>query len=247
MTKLSLKDLERYDRQIRIDGFGESGQKKLKEVKIVIIGAGGLGCPVSIYLTAAGIGNITIIDNERIELSNLNRQILHWEKDIGGSKVHSVVKKLQELNQDIQIKGKITELTEKNAHSLIKGNDIVIDALDNFKTRFSVNRVCVDLKIPFIHAAVYGFEGRVMTIVPNEGPCLRCLIPKDPPAITPFPVLGATPAVIASLQAMEVIKLVTGIGELLVGKLLLFDGFYMSFDYLSVLKANDCPVCGKIK
>ena len=230
MAELSLKELERYDRQIRIDGFGEIGQKKLKEANAVIIGAGGLGCPISIYLAAAGIGKITIIDKERIELSNLNRQILHWEKDIGERKVNSVVKKIKELNQDIQIDGKIIELNEENVYSLIEGNTVVIDALDNFKTRFSLNKACIELGIPFIHAAVHGLEGRMMTILPGKGPCLRCLIPKNPPTITPFPVLGATPAIMASLQAMEVIKLVTGIGELLVGKLLLFDGFYMSFE-----------------
>lgn len=249
MTDYSISDLtpeevERYDRQLRIPNFCLEGQKKLKNAKVVVAGVGGLGCPVSIYLTAAGIGKIKIIDKEKVELSNLNRQILHWDKDIGKYKVDSALEKLRQLNPNVEIEGEIVEINEKNVFELIKDADVVVDGMDNFKTRFLLNKACLKLEKPFIHAAVYGFEGELMTILPGKGPCLQCLIPEEPPEIKPFPVFGATPAVMACLQAMETIKLVINLGELVVGRLLIFDGLNMQFKNVEVKKRLECPVCG---
>jgi adenylyltransferase/sulfurtransferase len=243
MVELSSKELERYDRQIRIEGFDVEGQKKLKKAKVVVAGAGGLGCPTAIYLAAAGVGKITIIDKEKVELSNLNRQILHWDKDIGKYKIDSAVEKLSQLNPDIEVEGLKIEITEQNVRSLIEDADVIVDGMDNFKTRFLLNEACVKLNKPFVHAAVYGLTGELMTIIPGKGPCYRCYLPVEPPEIKPFPILGATPGVLACLEAMETIKLITGIGEPLTGKLLLFDGFKMTFQILNVKKLENCPVC----
>jgi len=243
MIKLSRRELERYDRQIRIEGFGVEGQQRLKKSKVIIAGMGGLGCPAAIYLVAAGVGKLIIIDKEKVELSNLNRQILHWDHDIGKYKVDSAIEKLSQLNPDIQIEGLKTEITEQNVHSLIKEADVVVDGMDNFKTRFLLNEACIRLGKPFVHAAVYGLTGELMTIIPGKGPCYQCYLSTEPPEIKPFPVLGATPGVLACLEAMEVIKLITGLGKPLVGKLLLFDGYKMSFQVLKIKKSEKCPVC----
>jgi len=244
MVELTPREIMRYDRQIRIDGLGIEGQKKLKSARVLVAGLGGLGCPASIYLAAAGIGELIIVDKERVELSNLNRQILHWEKDIDKFKVDSALEKLREINSDIEIKGEVLEIDEENIYDLIKKSDIVIDGMDNFKTRFIINKACWELKIPFIHAAIHGLIGNLLTIIPNEGPCLQCLIPQEPPEVKPFPVLGATPAIMATLQVMEAIKIITGIGKPAVGKLIIFDGWSMEFSELKIKSAPDCRVCG---
>ncbi len=247
MDGLSKEDLERYDRQIRIPGFGIEGQLKLQKAKVLVAGLGGLGSPASIYLAAAGVGKLLLIDKEVVELSNLNRQILHWDKDVSRRKVDSAVEKLRQLNPNISIEGLAVQINEDNIYDFVKEVDLVVDGMDNFKTRFIINEACVKLGKPFIHGAVYGLEGRLMTIIPRKGPCLRCLIPTEPPEVKPFPVLGATPAVIASLQVIEAIKVLTGIGEPLVGKLLVFDGLPMSFYEVIVKRSPKCPVCSDIK
>jgi len=184
MKSLTKLELERYDRQIRMPNIGINGQEKLKSSKIVIAGMGGLGCASATYLAAAGIGELVLIDKEKIELSNLNRQILYWTKDVGKYKVNSAKEKLIKLNPEIKILAIKEEINEDNIKELINGANVVIDGQDNFKTRFIINKACVELKIPFIYAAVQGLEGRLMTIIPGEGPCLRCLIPIDPPEVT---------------------------------------------------------------
>lgn len=240
---LTKRELERYDRQIRIPGIGVKGQKKLREAHVVVAGLGGLGCPASMYLAAAGVGRLTLIDAETIELSNLNRQVLHWEADIGRFKADSAAEKLKKLNPEVWVEAVREVITEDNATQLFKGADIVVDGMDNFKARFAINKACVELGIPFVHAAVYGMEVRVMTIVPGEGPCLRCLLPLDPPEMKSFPVLGAAPALAASLQVMEAIKLITGIGTPLIGRMVVVDGFDMRFFEMAVEKRPDCSVC----
>lgn len=245
MVELTERELTRYDRQMRIQNFGKEGQKKLKVAKVVIAGLGGLGSPASIYLAVAGVGNLLLIDKEKAELSNLNRQILHWDKDVDRYKVDSAIEKLKQMNPDINVEGKITEINEDNVYSLIKGANVVVDCMDNFRTRFILNKACVKLRIPFVHAAVYGLEGRQMTIIPYKGPCLQCLIPEEPPEIKPFPVLGATPAVMACLQAIETIKLITGIGKPNIGRLLVFDGLEMSFESYEISRDPNCSICGK--
>ena len=247
MVQLTPEELQRYDRQMRIQGWGEEGQKKVKSATIVVAGVGGLGCPLSIYLAAAGVGRLILLDKDKVELSNLNRQVLHWDKDIGRYKVDSAVEKLRQLNPTIQIKGLIVEITEANAKELIGGSDVVMDGMDNFMTRFALNSACIELNIPYVHAAIYGLEARLMTIIPGKTACLRCLLPSLPPEVKPFPVLGATPATVACLQAMEALKLITGVGEPTNGNLVLIDGQFMRFRRLKVRRNPSCPVCGKIE
>ena len=239
---LTSDERNRYDRQISIPGFGEAGQEKLKLAKVVIAGCGGLGSPAAIYLAAAGVGTIRIIDHDKVELSNLNRQVLHWDKDIGRSKVESGQEKLSQLNKNIHIEPINKTITGKNAGTLIAGFNVVIDALDNLPTRFIINKAAVELAIPFIHGAVYGLEGRVMTVVPGKSACLRCLYQGIPPP-EKFPVLGTTPAVIGAIQATEAIKLITGIGKLLTNRLLIYDGLNMKFTELTVNRKIDCEHC----
>ncbi|MEM3449628.1 MAG: HesA/MoeB/ThiF family protein [Candidatus Methanomethyliaceae archaeon] len=246
LSELTREELELYDRQIRIPKFGVEGQKKLKKSRVTVAGVGGLGCPALIYLTAAGVGNITIIDKDMVELSNLNRQILHWDKDIKRYKVDSAIEKLSQLNPRVKIYGKVTEITEDNVNALLKGSDVVIDGMDNFRTRLILNKACVELGIPFVHAAIYGLEGELLTVIPGKGPCYQCLLPQAPPEIKPFPVLGATPAVMACLQVIETIKLITGCGEVEAGRLLLFNGNDMRFDILRISRDPNCPVCGNL-
>ena len=243
---LKPSELERYDRQMMIKGWGVEGQKILKKSKIVIMGVGGLGCPVSIYLAVGGVGHLVLIDKDKPDLSNLNRQILHWEKDIGKDKAISAKEKLVQMNSDIIIEGLPLEITEDNIFDLIKGATVVIDAMDNFNTRYLINDACTQYKIPFVHAGIYGLEGQLTTIVPGKGPCLKCIFPNPPVEQKKFPVLGATPAVLATLQAMEAFKLVLGIGTPLVGRLLIFDGEAMSFDVMQIKRQDDCETCSRI-
>jgi adenylyltransferase/sulfurtransferase len=246
MISLTKEELERYDRQMRINKWGKEGQIKLKSSKVVVAGVGGLGCPASLYLTASGFGTIRLIDEEKVELSNLNRQILHWESDIGNYKVDSAFKKLKELNSSVKLEVVKTKITDDNVHDLIKGFDIVIDGMDNFKTRFILNKACVKEKIPFIHGAVYGLEGYITTIIPYSTPCLSCIYPTIPPEMEKFPVVGITPALIAALQVAEAIKLIVGIGKTLGGRLLIFDGNETSFQEIKIEKNPKCKVCGEL-
>ncbi|MFW6138340.1 MAG: HesA/MoeB/ThiF family protein [Spirochaetota bacterium] len=245
MNELSGRDLQRYDRQIIIKGFGIEGQKKLKNARVAVAGAGGLGSSVSLYLAAAGVGDLTIIDYDVVSISNLNRQILHWEEDIGVSKVESACKKLKNLNPDITIIGVKQQINEKNASGLLEGKDAVVDCMDNFPTRYVLNDAALKLKIPLFHGACYGFEGRAATILPGKTPCFRCIYPQGPPE-SKIPVLGATPGIVGTIQAIEVIKYITGTGRLLAGRLLICDGGYMSFDTIEVKTNPQCPSCSNL-
>jgi len=238
-------ELERYDRQLRIPGWGVEGQKKLKKARVIVAGAGGLGCPASLYLAATGVGHLTIIDKETVELSNLNRQVLHWQPDVGKYKADSVATKLQSLNPKIEVEAVKAEITEKSVRNLIKGADIVVDGMDNFTTRFILNFGCVKEKIPFVHAGIYGLDGQMTTIIPKKGPCLQCIFPEKPPELKKFPVAGVTPATLAILEALETIKLIIGLGQPLVGRMLLFDGEALTFSIMEVRRDPNCPVCGK--
>ena len=240
---LTLSDIKRYNRQILMPEWGNAGQIKLKLAKVVIVGIGGLGCPASLYLTAAGIGNLVLIDGEKFELSNLNRQVLGWQKDIGQFKVKAAKEKLEALNPNINVTALVTKITKENCCELINGSNVVVDALDNWKTRFILNEACIKKKIPLIHAGIYGLIGQVTTIIPGKGPCLRCIIPRTPPALKKFPVVGATPGLFAMLQVMETIKIIVGIGEPLMGKLLFFNGDDISFNIIHVQRNPNCKVC----
>ena len=244
---LTREDLERYDRQIRYDGFGEEGQEKLKTSHVIVAGAGGLGCPASTYLACAGVGRITIIDDGIVDLSNLNRQILHWQEDIGQKKVASATAKLARLNPSVQILPKATRITRRNATRLIKGANVVIDAMDNFEARAVLNQACVSEAIPFIHGGVWGLCGQVTTIIPGETPCLECIYPEKPVDQGVFPVFGVTPGLIAMIQAVEAIKIIAGFGRLLAGRMLYINEANMDFCLRELIKNPDCPVCGGMK
>ncbi len=244
MSELKPSELERYDRQIRL--FGVEGQLKLKNSKVLVVGVGGLGCPALIYLTAAGVGKILFIDSENAELSNLNRQILHWSDDIGTPKVVSAVKKLRALNPEVEVEGIKDYADEELLDSLIAKVDLVIDGLDNWSTRFLVNRICVKHRKPFIHGGIMGLYGQLLVVVPGKTPCLQCIIPKKPQEVRPFPVLGTTPGTIAMLQVTEAVKLLTGYGEPSLGKLIIYDGYSMSFTEVKVSRRSDCPICGTL-
>jgi molybdopterin/thiamine biosynthesis adenylyltransferase len=243
---LSPSELERYNRQMLIPGLGLEGQRKLKAAKVAVVGVGGLGCSTSLCLAAAGIGKIVLVDKGKFKLNNLNRQILGWRRDIGKFKAEVAKEKLEALNPEIEIEAVATEITEENTHNVIGDVDVVVDGQDNWKTRFIINEHCVKHNIPFAHAGVSALHGQMTTIVPGKGPCLRCIFPKDPPEVEKIPVLGATPALFASLQAMETVKLVTGIGKPLVGRMLFANGEEMVFETVEVKRNMECPVCGNL-
>ena len=242
---LTPSEQERYDRQIMIAGIGQEGQERLKRSRVVIAGAGGLGSPVAIYLTAAGIGMIRVVDHDRVTLSNLNRQILHWEEDVGRKKVESARTKLRNLNPTVEIQAIAETITEDNVSELVDGCDVIVDAMDNLPTRYILNHCAVAKRIPFIHGAVNGFEGRVMTVIPGETACLRCmyrgLVPQEK-----FPVIGVAPAIVGSIQATEVIKYVVGMGDLLTDRLLVYDGLKVTFNEFRLSKNPSCDHCGSL-
>jgi len=233
----------RYDRQMMIQGFGEAGQEKLKQAKVVVAGSGGLGSPIAIYLAAAGIGTLCIIDHDKVELSNLNRQILHWDKDVGVRKVDSAAEKIRGLNGNVKVETVAVTIDESNVSKLTAGYDVIVDAMDNLPTRFLLNRAAIEHNTPFVHGAVYGLEGRVTTVIPGKSACLGCLYRGIPPR-EKFPVLGTTPAVIGSIQATEAIKIITGIGNLLTDRLLVYDGLNMKFTELRLSRNHRCEYCG---
>jgi len=245
MDMLTGDERKRYDRQIMIRGFGEEGQEKLKQAKVLIAGAGGLGSPASLYLVAAGVGMIRIIDRDKVELSNLNRQVLHWDEDIGRRKVDSTAEKLEKLNRWVEIEAIEETITEDNVSQLVAGFDLIVDAMDNRPTRYLLNKAAIDNNIPLFHGAIYGFEGRAMTIIPGKTACLRCVyrgvLPEEK-----FPVIGVTPAVIGCIQATEVIKYIVGIGELLTNRLLVYDGLNLKFTEFRVKKDPNCAHCGHL-
>lgn len=245
LAMLTQSDLIRYERQILYSGFGEEGQRRLKEANVVVAGLGGLGCSASLYLACAGVGHITIVDCDFVELSNLNRQVLHWEEDIGRKKSFSAAHKLIKLNASIEVTPVFERITEDNARDIIKGAHAVLDGMDNFETRFILNSACVAEGIPFIHAGVHGLLGEVTTIIPGETPCLACMFPGLPERRGEIPVFGVTPALIAILQVTETIKLLARFGNLLTGKMLYVNGERMEFTFVEFTRRSECKVCGE--
>jgi molybdopterin/thiamine biosynthesis adenylyltransferase len=240
---LSTQELERYRRQLILNNFGEEAQQKLKRARIVIAGAGGLGSPALIYLAAAGVGTIRLIDSDAVELSNLNRQILHWTNDIGKLKVLSAAEKLTQLNPEVMIETIHERIGQDNLQEMASGFDLILDAVDNLETRYLLNKFAVAQKIPFIHGAVSGLEGRALTIVPGRSACLMCLYRGATLSGKP-PVIGVTPGIIACIQATEAIKYLTGLGRLLQDRLLIYDGLNMSFNEIKVTRDTHCLHCG---
>jgi adenylyltransferase/sulfurtransferase len=242
--KLSDRERRRYHRQMMLAGWGEETQEKLKEATVFVAGAGGLGSPLTIYLTVAGVGHLKVCDFDTPELSNLNRQILHDDTRIGTNKAVSAKQTLERLNPDIRVTALTDRIAVENADELVGDAAIIADCMDNFPTRYLLNEVAIRKGIPLVHASVWGLEGRLSFLHAPETPCLRCLFPEAPPAEV-FPVLGATPGVIGTLQAVETIKYLAGIGTNLKGKLLVWDGAEMEFLTLKATKDPHCPTCGK--
>jgi molybdopterin/thiamine biosynthesis adenylyltransferase len=242
---LSAGERERYDRQIMIGEIGEEGQEKLKKSRVFLAGAGGLGSPIAIYLTAAGVGRIRMVDHDHVALSNLNRQVLHWEEDVGRKKVESARVKLGRLNPAVEIEAIAETITEDNVSGLARGCDVIVDAMDNLPTRYVLNRCAVENRLPFFHGAVNGFEGRVMTVIPGKTACLRCMY-RGPVPQEKFPVIGVAPAIIGTIEATEVIKCLLGIGKLLTNRLLIYDGLQVTFREFIVNRNPDCDHCGTL-
>lgn len=243
---LSPSELERYNRQMLISGWRLEEQRKLKASKVIVAGLGGLGCPASLYLAASGIGKIVLVDKGKSKLSNLNRQILCWKRDIGRFKAEVAKEKLEALNPEIELEARVVEITRDSASDVMGDADVIVDGMDNWTTRFIINEYCVTRGIPFIHAGVSALHGQIITILPGKGPCLRCIFPKEPPEVERIPVLGATPALLASLQVMEAIKLITRTGEPLVGRMLFLNGKEMVFETVEMKRSTECPICGEL-
>ncbi|MDP4125847.1 MAG: ThiF family adenylyltransferase [Bacillota bacterium] len=246
------EQLERYSRNIKLNDIGIQGQIKLLESKVLIIGSGGLGAPAAMYLAAAGIGLIGLVDPDVVELSNLQRQIIHSHKDIGKPKVLSGKETIQAMNPDVKVVTYRECVKQSNLADIIKDQDydFIIDATDNFPAKFLINDACVSLQKPFSHAGVTQLLGQTMTYVPGKGPCFRCVFLKVPPANTipttkEVGILGVIPGIIGTIQATEAIKYLLGIGELLTGRLLTFDAAVMEFRALEIKVRKSCNACGE--
>jgi sulfur-carrier protein adenylyltransferase/sulfurtransferase len=250
-SALDDEKLARYSRHLLIPEVGIEGQQRLLETSILLIGAGGLGSPAALYLAAAGVGRIGIVDDDRVDASNLQRQVLHSTAELGESKAESARETIEELNPDVDVVTYEERLTSENVdHILGEGWELVVDGADNFPTRYLLNDASVWHQIPVVHGSIYRFEGQATVFKPYDGPCYRCLFPQPPPpelapSCAEGGVLGVLPGVIGSLQANEAIKLALGIGEPLIGRLLLFDALTTTFSEVTVRRDPDCPVCGE--
>jgi molybdopterin/thiamine biosynthesis adenylyltransferase len=241
--------LQRYSRHMILPEVGAEGQEKLLGAKVVMVGAGGLGSPVGYYLTAAGVGHLSIIDSDVVELSNLQRQIAHRTERVGMPKVLSAKETFEALNPDVKVLAIQERVTQDNIENLISNSDIVVDCSDNFATRFLVNDACVLSKRRLVSGAILRFEGQLTTVIPGEGHCYRCIFEEMPPAdivgsLQTAGLVGAVPGVIGTLQALEVIKLIIGKGSIMKNSLLIFDGLHTRFRRIKVQRNPECPVCG---
>ncbi|PUE66928.1 molybdopterin-synthase adenylyltransferase MoeB [Arcobacter lacus] len=248
--KLSQEEISRYSRHLILPEVGLEGQLKLKNAKVLVVGTGGLGAPVILYLAAAGVGTIGLIDFDIVDESNLQRQIIHTTKDIGRPKISSATDRIKAINPNVKVVAHNDKLTSQNAINIIKDFDIVVDGTDNFQTRYLVNDSCVILKKPFVYGSIFRFEGQASVFNAYDGPCYRCLYPEPPPVgLVPScaegGVVGILPGIIGTIQANETIKLILGVGEVLKGRLLAFDGLKMQFKELKLKKDEKCPVCSE--
>lgn len=242
-SALTSLELERYDRQLRIARLGVEGQRRLKGASVLVAGVGGLGCSSALGLAMAGVGRLVLVDRDRVELSNLNRQALYSVEDLGRPKAEVAARRLRELNPEVEVEGLELEIGPDNVEGLVRGVDLVVDGQDNFETRLLLNDECLRQGKPFIHAAIYGMEGRLMTVVPGRGPCLRCLVPSPPPPMERVPALGATVMAVGALQAAEAVKLIAGVGEPMVGYMLVLDLESMEAFKVQVRRNPKCPAC----
>jgi molybdopterin/thiamine biosynthesis adenylyltransferase/TusA-related sulfurtransferase len=249
---LSDSQLKRYARNIVLPDVGGKGQRELLSSKVLIVGNGGLGSPCAYYLAAAGIGTIGLMDGDVADLSNLQRQILHWTSDIGKAKPESAKEKLSQLNPDVEIKTYHEWLNPENAVSIIKDYDVVVDATDNFPVRYLMNDVCVILGKPLVHGSIFQMEGQASVFWASKGPCYRCLYPAPPPpgavpSCQEAGVLGSVAGLVGCIEATETIKILLGAGEPLIGRLLILSGLNMEFTAVSLKKNPSCPICGEDK
>jgi molybdopterin-synthase adenylyltransferase len=246
----SEEQIERYSRHIILREVGGKGQKKLLAGKVMVIGAGGLGSPIALYLAAAGVGTIGIADADLVELSNLQRQIAHQTKDIGMPKVHSAREKMEAMNPDVRVNAYHEWISAANISKIIEGYDFVIDGTDNFAAKFLINDACVLAGKPFSHGGILHFVGQTLTCIPGESPCYRCIFPTPPPkdaipSCSQAGVLGVLPGVIGMIQATEALKYLLGIGDLLASRLLIYDALAMTFRTVQVRRSAHCPICGE--
>src|SRR5215217_5500505 len=249
LPSLTAMEIKRYSRHLILPEVGVDGQRKLKAAKVLCIGAGGLGSPVALYLAAAGVGTIGIVDFDVVDYSNLQRQILHGTSDVGRSKLDSAREKLVALNPEVKIELYDTALSSENALDLFRPYDVIVDGTDNFPTRYLVNDACVLLRKPNAYGSIFRFEGQASVFALESGPCYRCLYPEPPPpglvpSCTEGGVLGVLPGIIGMIQATEALKLILGVGEPLIGRFLIFDALRMKFRELKLRKDPECPVCG---
>jgi sulfur-carrier protein adenylyltransferase/sulfurtransferase len=247
---LTAEQRERYSRHLLLPEVGAEGQQKLLDAKVLLLGAGGLGSPAALYLAAAGVGTLGIVDNDDVDLSNLQRQVIHSSERIGVPKVDSAEQTINALNPDVKVQKHALRLGPENIMDILPGYDIVVDGLDNFPTRYLLNDASVRLKIPVVSAAILGFEGQLSVFKPYDGPCYRCLFPVPPPAeLAPScganGVLGVLPGTMGLLQATEVIKLILGEGEPLIGRLLMYDALAATVTEVKVRRDPDCPICSR--
>jgi molybdopterin/thiamine biosynthesis adenylyltransferase/rhodanese-related sulfurtransferase len=248
--RLTADQRERYSRHFLLPEIGVEGQTKLLDAKVLALGAGGLGSPVALYLAAAGVGTLGIVDDDVVDLSNLQRQVIHTTQTIGTPKVDSAEAAIRELNPDVQVVKYKTRLDASNIMEIISGYDVIVDGVDNFPTRYLLNDASVRLDIPVVSAAILGFEGQLSVFAPHDGPCYRCLFPEPPPAeLAPScganGVLGVLPGTMGLLQATEVIKLITGAGDPLIGRLLMYDALDASTTELKIRRDPECPICSR--
>lgn len=242
-------DINRYKRHLLLPGVGEAGQKKIGESKVLVVGAGGLGSPVCMYLAAAGVGTIGIADFDKVDETNLQRQILYREEDIGLPKALTAKKNLESMNSGIVVKAFAEGLTEENAAGMISEYDIVVDATDNFNARYLINDTCMELGVPDVYGAICEFYGQV-TIFEAGGPCLQCLNPRssqtgEEPDFKKFGVMGVLPGIVGSIQALEVLKRILGIGDNLAGRMIFIDTLTLKAEEMELPANPLCPVCGK--
>jgi len=251
MTSLSNDEIRRYSRHLILPEFGMEGQRRLKQGSVLLIGAGGLGSPLALYLAAAGVGHIGLVDFDVVDESNLQRQIVHGTSTLGVRKTESAKRRLQDLNPNVEVTSIEEQITSENALDLLRPYDVIIDGTDNFPTRYLTNDASVMLGKPNVYGSIFRFEGQATVFSPKDGgPCYRCLYPEPPPpGLVPScaegGVLGVLPGVIGTIQATEAIKLITGIGETLIGRLMLYDALSMRFRELKLRRNPNCPVCGE--
>lgn len=246
---LSNDEILRYSRHLIIPEVGIEGQRKLKAARVLAIGAGGLGAPVALYLAAAGVGTLGMVDFDVVDFTNLQRQVIHGTSDVGRSKLDSAAETIQDINPNVRVVRHAAKLTSDNALEIFRDYDLVVDGTDNFPTRYLVNDACVLTGIPNVYASIFRFEGQAAVLALPDGPCYRCWYPEPPPpGLVPScaegGVLGVLPGILGTLQAMEALKLILGIGEPLKNRVLLFDALQMRFRELKLRKSPDCPICG---